>query len=81
MDSAASEGRLDPTALEDYLRDGAVRIRGLFAIEGTTPGRCRSALSSAAHGVRWGIPVPVVAPERPSGVRGFGCDASLQLLG
>ena len=33
MDSAASEGRLDPTALEDYLRDGAVRIRGLFTKE------------------------------------------------
>ncbi len=33
MDSAASECRLDPTALEDYLRDGAVRIRGLFTKE------------------------------------------------
>ncbi len=33
LDSAPSEGRLDPTALEDYLRDGAVRIRGLFAKE------------------------------------------------
>ncbi len=33
MDSAPSEGRLDPTALEDYLRDGAVRIRGLFTKE------------------------------------------------
>ena len=33
MDSAPSEGQLDPTALEDYLRDGAVRIRGLFAKE------------------------------------------------
>ncbi len=33
MDSAPSEGQLDPTALEDYLRDGAVRIRGLFTKE------------------------------------------------
>ena len=33
MDGAGSESRLDPTAVEDYLRDGAVRISGLFNTE------------------------------------------------
>ena len=32
-DSAGRETRLDPTVLEDYRRDGAVRIRGLFTNE------------------------------------------------
>ena len=33
MDNAGSETRLDPTTVEDYVRDGAVRIRGLFTTE------------------------------------------------
>ncbi len=33
MDSAGSDSRLDPAAIADYLRDGAVRIRDLFTTE------------------------------------------------
>lgn len=33
MDGEGNERRLDPTTLEDYERDGAVRIRGLFSSE------------------------------------------------